>query len=107
MYRFSMFLLGEYYKDEARKITDHLEDVGLEEEFEEEYESECQRLFFLGKLISELEEPSPEKMEMESLRKKCQFIMERRATYWRSTAAKQGSNWPGSWRKEGYKGQGR
>lgn len=102
-----MFLLGEYYKDEAREIVDHLKDVGLEEEFEEEYESEFQSLFFLEKLISELEEPSPEKMEMESWRKKCQFIMERRATYWRSTAAKQGRNWPGPWRKEGYNGQGR
>ncbi len=50
----------------------------LEEEFEEEYENEFQRLFFLGKLISELEEPSPEKMDMESFRNKCQFAMERK-----------------------------
>lgn len=51
---------------------------GLDEEFEEEYESEFQQLFFLGKLISELEEPSPEKMNMESFRNKCQFAMERK-----------------------------
>ena len=50
----------------------------LEEEFEEEYENEFQRLFFLGKLFSELEEPSPEKMDMESFRNKCQFAMERK-----------------------------
>jgi len=50
----------------------------LEEEFEEEYENEFQRLFFLGKLISELEEPSPEKMDMESFRNKCQFAMEKK-----------------------------
>jgi hypothetical protein len=50
----------------------------LDEEFEEEYESEFQQLFFLGKLISELEEPSPEKMDMESFRNKCQFAMERK-----------------------------
>ena len=50
----------------------------LDEEFEEEYENEFQRLFFLGKLFSELEEPSPEKMDMESFRNKCQFAMERK-----------------------------
>ena len=50
----------------------------LDEEFEEEYENEFQRLFFLGKLFSELEEPSPEKMDMESFRNKCQFAMEKK-----------------------------
>ena len=29
MYRFSMFLLGEYYEDEAREIADRLKDVGM------------------------------------------------------------------------------
>jgi len=29
LYRFSMFLLGEYYEDEAREIADHLKDVGM------------------------------------------------------------------------------
>ena len=50
----------------------------LDEDFEEEYENEFQRLFFLGKLFSELEEPSPEKMDMESFRNKCQFAMEKK-----------------------------
>ena len=50
----------------------------LGEDFEEEYESEFQQLFFLGKLISDLKEPSPEKMDMESFRNKCQFAMERK-----------------------------
>lgn len=50
----------------------------LDEVFEEEYENEFQRLFFLGKLFSELEEPSPEKMDMESFRNKCQFAMEKK-----------------------------
>ncbi len=49
----------------------------LDEDFEQEYENEFQRLFFLGKLFSELEEPSPEKMDMESFRNKCQFAMEK------------------------------
>ena len=50
----------------------------LDEDFEQEYENEFQRLFFLGKLFSELEEPSPEKMDMESFRNKCQFAMEKK-----------------------------
>jgi hypothetical protein len=54
-----MFLPGEDYKD-----------AGLDGEFEEESESEFQRLFFLGKLISELEESSPGKMDMEILPQK-------------------------------------
>jgi hypothetical protein len=50
----------------------------LGEDFEEEYENEFQQLFFLGKLISDLKEPSSEKMDMESFRNKCQFAMERK-----------------------------
>lgn len=50
----------------------------LGEDFEEEYENEFQQLFFLGKLISDLKEPSSEKMDMESFRNRCQFAMERK-----------------------------
>lgn len=50
----------------------------LDEEFEDEHTNEFQRLFFLGKLISELKEPSSEKIDMESFRKKCQFVMEKK-----------------------------
>ena len=50
----------------------------LDEEFEAEHPNEFQRLFFLGKLISELKEPSSEKIDMESFRKKCQFVMEKK-----------------------------
>jgi hypothetical protein len=65
-----MFLPGEDYKD-----------AGLDGEFEEESESEFQRLFFLGKLISELEESSRERWTWKSFRKKCRFAIWRgRAT---------------------------
>ena len=50
----------------------------LDDEFKDEYEEEYVRLFFLGKLISELKEPSSEKIDMESFRKKCQFVMEKK-----------------------------
>lgn len=50
----------------------------LGEDFEEEYENEFQQLFFLEKLISDLKEPSSEKMDMKSFRNKCQFAMERK-----------------------------
>lgn len=50
----------------------------LGEDFEEEYENEFQQLFFLGKLIADLKEPSSEKMDMESFRNRCQFAMERK-----------------------------
>ena len=48
----------------------------LDDEFEEVYEKEYMRLVLLGKLISELEEPSSGKMDMDAFRKRCEFEME-------------------------------
>jgi len=50
----------------------------IDEEFEEEYHEEYARLFFLGKLISELAEPSSGKVDMEAFAKRCEFQMENR-----------------------------
>ncbi|MCX6672534.1 MAG: hypothetical protein NTY37_02010 [Methanothrix sp.] len=35
------------------------------------------RLVFLGKLISDLKEPSPEKVDLEDFRERCEFDMEK------------------------------
>ena len=48
----------------------------LDYEFEDVYEKEYMRLVLLGKLISELEEPSSGKMDMDAFRKRCEFEME-------------------------------
>jgi hypothetical protein len=48
----------------------------LEEEFEEEYDEEYTRLVFLGKLISDLTEPSSGKIDMEAFSERCNFEME-------------------------------
>ena len=48
----------------------------LDDEFEDVYEKEYMRLVLLGKLISELEEPSSGKMDMDAFRKRCEFEME-------------------------------
>jgi hypothetical protein len=48
----------------------------LDDEFEDEPEREYMRLVFLGKLVSDLEEPSSGKMDMEVLRERCEFEME-------------------------------
>jgi hypothetical protein len=50
----------------------------LDDEFEDEYEQEYLRLVFLGKLITDLKEPSPEKVEMQAFRERCQFMMEKK-----------------------------
>jgi len=49
----------------------------LDDEFEDEYEREYMRLVFLGKLISELKEPSPGKVDLEAFRERCEFEMEK------------------------------
>ncbi len=48
----------------------------LDDESEDEYEREYMRLVFLGKLISDLKEPSPGKVDLEAFRERCGFEME-------------------------------
>ena len=48
----------------------------MDEEFKDEYQEEYTRLVFLGKLISELTEPSSGKIDMESFSERCEFQME-------------------------------
>ena len=48
----------------------------IEDEFKEEYDEEYTRLVFLGKLISDLTEPSPGKIDMEAFSERCEFKME-------------------------------
>jgi len=50
----------------------------LDDEFEDEYEREYLSLVFLGKLISDLKEPSQGKVDMEAFRERCQFDMEKK-----------------------------
>ena len=49
----------------------------LDYEFEDEYEREYLCLVFLGKLISDLKEPSPGKVDLEAFRERCEFDMEK------------------------------
>ena len=49
----------------------------LDYEFEDEYEREYLSLVFLGKLISDLKESSPGKVDLEAFRERCEFDMER------------------------------
>jgi hypothetical protein len=48
----------------------------LDEGFVDEYKREYMRLVFLGKLISDLEEPTPGKVDMGAFRERCEFRME-------------------------------
>ncbi|MCX6674703.1 MAG: hypothetical protein NTY37_13105 [Methanothrix sp.] len=48
----------------------------LDEEFSDEYEREYMRLVFLGKLIFDLEEPTPGRVDMKAFRERCEFRME-------------------------------
>ena len=48
----------------------------LDEDFKEEFKEEYSRLFFLGKLISELAESSSGKMDMKSFAERCEFQLE-------------------------------
>ncbi len=45
----------------------------LDDDFEDESQQEFLSLFFLGKLISDLKEPSPGKVDLEAFRERCQF----------------------------------
>jgi hypothetical protein len=49
----------------------------LDEAFKDEYKREYARLALLGKLISELEEPSSGKIDMEAFRERCELVMEK------------------------------
>ncbi len=48
----------------------------MDEEFEDDYHDEYMRLIFLGKLISDLTEPSPGKIDMKAFSERCEFQME-------------------------------
>jgi hypothetical protein len=48
----------------------------LDEDFKEEYDEEYARLVFLGKLISDLTEPSPGKIDMDAFSERCYLEME-------------------------------
>ncbi len=63
---------AEIYIDELSAVL--TED--LDEEFEEKYPEEYMRLIFLGILISDLAEPSQDKMDMESFSERCQMHIE-------------------------------
>jgi len=63
---------AEVYVDEFSAILS--EEMG--EEFEDEYHDEYMLLVFLGKLISDLTEPSPGKMDMKAFSERCEFQME-------------------------------
>jgi hypothetical protein len=63
---------AEVYVDEFSSIlAEELDDM-----FEDEYHEEYLRLIFLGKLISDLTEPSSGKIDMESFSERCEFQME-------------------------------
>jgi hypothetical protein len=63
---------AEVYVDEFSTLF--CDDVN--EEFKEEYREEYSRLFFMGKLIDALTEPSSGKMDMETFAERCEFQME-------------------------------
>jgi len=69
---FTVDPVAEVFVDEFTTIFS--EDI--DDEFEEEYDEEYSRLFFLGKLISELAEPSSGKVNMEAFAERCKFQME-------------------------------
>ncbi len=70
---FTVEPLAEVYIDEFSAVFAE----EIDEEFEDEYPDEYAQLFFLGKLISDLTEPSPGKIDMQSFRERCEFQMER------------------------------
>ncbi|OPY55289.1 MAG: hypothetical protein A4E48_00104 [Methanosaeta sp. PtaU1.Bin060] len=69
---FTVDPMAEVFVDEFTAVFS--EDI--DEAFEEEYHEEYARLFFLGKLISELAEPSSGKVDMEAFAERCEFQME-------------------------------
>jgi hypothetical protein len=64
---------AEVYVDEFSAILSE----EMDEEFEDEYHDEYMLLVFLGKLISDLTEPSPGKMDMKAFSERCEFQMEK------------------------------
>jgi hypothetical protein len=62
-------LVDEFYADLVEELDD---------DFEDEYHKEFLSLFFLGKLINELKEPSPGKVDLEAFQERCVFDMERK-----------------------------
>ncbi|MFB3766071.1 MAG: hypothetical protein ACE14P_12610 [Methanotrichaceae archaeon] len=69
---FTLDPMAEVFVDEFTAIFS--EDI--DEEFKEEYNDEYARIFFMGKLISDLAEPTSGKMNMESFAERCRFEME-------------------------------
>lgn len=69
---FAVDPMAEVFVDEFTAIFS--EDI--DDRFEEDYHEEYARLFFLGKLISELAEPSSGKVNMEAFAERCKFQME-------------------------------
>lgn len=63
---------AEVYIDEFAAILSE----ELDEEFEEEYPDEHMQLVLLGRLISDLTEPSPRKIDMKSFSERCELHME-------------------------------
>jgi hypothetical protein len=63
---------AEVYVDEFSSIFSE----DLSEEFKDEYDKEYTRLVLLGKLISDLTEPSPGKIDMKEFSERCEFQME-------------------------------
>jgi hypothetical protein len=64
---------AEVYIDEFSAILSE----NIDKEFKEEYDEEYSHLFFLGKLIDELTEPSSGKIDMEAFSERCEFQMEK------------------------------
>ncbi len=63
---------AEVYVDEYSAILSE----EMDDDFEDEYQEEYTRLVFLGKLVSDLAEPSSGKIDMETFSEKCEFKME-------------------------------
>jgi hypothetical protein len=63
---------AEIYIDEFSAIFSE----NLDEEFKDEYREEYSRLFFLGKLMDDLTEPSSGKIDIEAFSERCEFQME-------------------------------
>lgn len=69
---FTVEPIAEVYVDEFSTILSE----EIDEDFEEEYRDEYAQLVLLGKLISDLTEPLPGKVDMEAFSKRCELHME-------------------------------
>jgi hypothetical protein len=63
---------AEVYVDEFSALFSE----EIDEDFRDEYPNDYMRLVFLGKLISNLTEPSPGKIDMKAFSKRCEFQLE-------------------------------